>query len=107
MQTTFDSLRKKDQSGVVEALKITEFISLTIDQKRMLPIIQTVQSSITISIMSGIFSGKEIETAVRVLDVFNEANNLKPFKERVDYREFYNDAINKEVSLKDHYVMWV
>ena len=57
--------------------------------------------------MSGMFTGRDIETAVRVLDVFNEANNLKPFKERVDYKEFYNDAINKEVNLKDHYIMWV
>ena len=53
------------------------------------------------------FSGKDIEVAVRVLDVFNEANNLKALKERVDYKEFYNDAINKEVNLKDHYIMWV
>jgi hypothetical protein len=57
--------------------------------------------------MSGMFSGKDIEVAVRVLDVFNEANNLKALKERVDYKEFYNDAINKEVNLKDHYIMWV
>lgn len=57
--------------------------------------------------MSGVFSGKDIETAVRVLDIFNEANNLKPFLDRVDYKEFYNDAINKEVNLKDHYIMWV
>lgn len=57
--------------------------------------------------MSGMFSGKDIEVAVRVSDVFNEANNLKTFKERVEYKEFYNDAINKEVNLKDHYIMWV
>lgn len=73
----------------------------------MTSIIQTVQTSIAISIMSGVFSGKDIEVAVRVLDIFNEANNLKPFGERVDYKEFYNDAINKEVNLKDHYIMWV
>jgi hypothetical protein len=45
----------------------------------MTSIIQTVQTSIAISIMSGVFSGKDIEVAVRVLDIFNEANNLKPF----------------------------
>ena len=107
MQSTYDSLRKRDQSGTIESQKIIEYISITIDKKRMLSVIQTVQSSITISIMSGMFSGKDIETAVRVLDVFNEANNIKPAKERVDYKEFYNDAINKEVNLKDHYIMWV
>lgn len=45
--------------------------------------------------------------AVRVLDVFNDANNLKPFKERLHYKEFYNDAINKDVNLKDHFDTWV
>jgi hypothetical protein len=37
---------------------------------------------------------------VRVLDVFNDANNLKAVKERIKYKESYNDAINKEVNLK-------
>jgi len=45
--------------------------------------------------------------AVRVLDVFNDANNLKPIKERLHYKEFYNDAINKDVNLKDHFDTWV
>jgi len=57
--------------------------------------------------VSGTFSGKDIEMAVRVLDVFNDANNLKPFKERLHYKEFYNDAINKDVNLKDHFDTWV
>ncbi len=68
---------------------------------------QKIETSITIAIVSGTFTGKDIEVAVRVLDVFNDANLLKPFKERVDYKEFYNDAINKDVNLKDHYEMWI
>ena len=73
----------------------------------MLDIVQKIESSITISIVSGTFSGKDIEIAVRVLDVFNDANNLKSIKERVDYKEFYNDAINKDVNLKDHFEQWI
>ena len=42
-----------------------------------------------------------------MLDVFNDANNLKRIKERVDYKEFYNDAINKEVNLQDHFGHWI
>jgi hypothetical protein len=53
------------------------------------------------------FTGQDIETAMRVLDLFNEANNKKPLKQRVDYKEFYNDAINKELNLKEHYEMWI
>ena len=69
----------------------------------MLNFVIKIQNSITIAIVNGTFEGKSIEIAVRVLDVFNDANNLKPLKERILYKEFYNDAINREVNLKDHY----
>jgi len=32
---------------------------------------------------------------------------MKPIRERVDYREFYNDAIDKEVNLSDHFDVWI
>ena len=57
--------------------------------------------------MSGTFQGKEIEIAVKVLDAFNEANNQKRVHQKIDFKEFYNDAINKEVNLKQHYEVWV
>lgn len=69
--------------------------------------IQRIQASITISIVSGVINGKAIEYSVRVLDVFNQANNQLPIKERIDYKEFYNDAINKEINLADHYSQWI
>jgi len=53
------------------------------------------------------FTGTNIEVAVKVLDFLNEANNKKSIKDRVDYREFYNDAINKEVNLGDHFEVWI
>jgi hypothetical protein len=61
---------------------------MTSDKGRILNIVQKIQNSITLSIISGMFDGKTIEIAVRVIDTFNEANNIKPFKERVDYKEF-------------------
>jgi len=56
----------------------------------------------TISITSGIFNATSVEMAVRVLDIFNEANDKRSLKQRVHYKEFYNDAINREVNLRDH-----
>jgi hypothetical protein len=73
----------------------------------MLNIVEKIQSSITLSIVSGMFESQSIEVAVRVLDIFNSANNKKDRKNYIDYKEFYNDAINKEVSLKDHYLLWL
>ena len=39
--------------------------------------------------------------------MLNDANNKKNLKQRVDYKDFYNDAINKEVNLKEHYERWI
>jgi hypothetical protein len=61
---------------------------MTCDKSRMLNIVQKIQNSITIAIVSGMFDAKTIEVAVRVVDTFNEANNVKPFKERIDYKDF-------------------
>lgn len=57
--------------------------------------------------MSGAYEFDNIETAIRVLDVFNDANMKKPFRERVDYKDFYNDAINKDVNLDQDLKKWV
>ena len=57
--------------------------------------------------MSGAYEFENIETAIRVLDVFNDANMKKPFRERVDYKDFYNDAINKDVNLDNDLKKWV
>lgn len=42
-----------------------------------------------------------------MIDVFNEANNKKAMKDRVEYKEFYNDAINKDTNLRDHFLIWI
>jgi hypothetical protein len=60
--------------------RLIEYVRMTCDKSRMLSIIQKIQNSITIAIVSGMFDGKTIEIAVRVVDTFNEANNIKPFK---------------------------
>lgn len=61
---------------------------MTCNKECLHSIVQKIQSSITLAIVSGTFEGKQIEIAVRIIDVFNEANNIKPFKERVEYKEF-------------------
>ena len=41
-----------------------------------------------------------------MIDIFNDANNLRDLKEKIDYKEFYNDAINSDVRLIDHILVW-
>lgn len=36
----------------------------------------------------------------------NDANDKRDHKHRIDFKEFYNDAINKDVRLTDHYLVW-
>src|SRR5438105_3936942 len=62
---------------------------------------------ITISIMSGLFKSENIKNSVIVLDIFNDANEKRDLKHKIDFKEFYNDAINKEVSLTEHIKIWV
>ena len=84
-----------------------QFVLETVTHQRFLYFVQLLQSYVTISILSGLFKNKSIEYTVRILDVFNEANNKKDIKHRIGYKDFHNDAINKEVNLKDHYVAWI
>jgi hypothetical protein len=86
---------------------MVDFLSLTVQKERMLSLIQKIQSFVTLSISSNLFDSKSIENSLRVLDVFNKANENRILKCKIDYREFYNDAINKEVSLKDHILRWI
>ncbi len=86
---------------------IENFLIYNIKPSRFLQIAHTVQTYIAISIISGLIKSKNIEHAVRVLDIFNDANNKKQLKSRISYKDFHNDAINKEVNLKDHYILWI
>lgn len=77
------------------------------DKHRILNLVSKIQGYMSISIMSGTHEFKSIETSIRVIDAFNEANKRKPFRERADYREFYNDAINKDVNLDSDFKRWI
>jgi E3 ubiquitin-protein ligase HERC4 len=57
--------------------------------------------------MSGLHNSRVIEYVVRTIDLFNEANDQRELKDRIHFKEFHNDAINKEVSLKDHFIVWI
>jgi hypothetical protein len=84
-----------------------DFVVETFTTQRIMQHVQILQSYIAISITSGLFKGENIEWTVRTLDIFNIANNRRAQKQRIHYKEFYNDAINKDVNLKDHLIMWI
>jgi len=92
----------RQSSDVFEA-----FIAETFSQNELLRIVSIINSNITISITSGMFQPEKVEKAVKILDFFNLANDRRPHKQRVAYKEFYNDAINNEVNLQSHLKAWI
>jgi hypothetical protein len=54
-----------------------DFMSQNIDTARFLSLVQVIQVNIAVSIMSNVFSGVSIEYAVRLLDIFNDANKKR------------------------------
>lgn len=69
--------------------------------------VQKLQSFITIPIVGGFFDPTKIETTVRTLDVINDVNLMFKKTLQIHYKDFHNDAINKEVRLKDHITSWI
>jgi hypothetical protein len=86
---------------------LINYITHTVDKENLQVCVQKIQSYLTLSIMTGSYEFRIIEELVRILDVFNDGNNKKPFKKRVEYKEFYNDAINKEVKLDHDFERWI
>lgn len=62
---------------------------------------------ITVFILSNMFNTHMIENILIVLDLFNAANEKRDMKHKIDFKEFYNEAINNEVVLRDHISLWV
>ena len=85
----------------------SDFLVYCLPKATNLQIIQSLQNYITISIMSGLHNSRSIEYSVRTVDIFSEANNSRHLKDRIHFKDFHNDAINKEVSLKDHFIAWI
>ncbi len=83
-----------------ESSMFEDFIAKTFSKGEISKIVSNINSNITISISSNTFSAKNIEMAVKMLDILSLANDKKPHKERLPYKDFNNDAINNEVNLK-------
>jgi HECT-domain (ubiquitin-transferase) len=110
MKLLFDThveLRNYNQDGL-----LIEYLIIALNKEPMQNFVVKIQSFITISLMmnqmeDGIRWQKEYEHAIVILDVLEAANSKKPFKQRLDYKEFYNDAINKDLNLSQDFKIWM
>jgi hypothetical protein len=76
-----------------------EFVAKCLSKEELGTVVQRFQLYITIVIMEKIFKQDIMQAVIEVMDVFYQANQLKPRAERLPDAEFYNDALNNDVDL--------
>ncbi|KAL9643574.1 hypothetical protein ABK040_010187 [Willaertia magna] len=65
------------------------------------------QQFITVQLYAKGYIDEKIAYATRILGILNAANEMKMNRfERVNYEEFYNDAVNNIVDIKEDYMRW-
>ena len=66
------------------------------------------QSLITINIITGVAKMEMLVNSIKVLDILQWINSkLREKKEKVEKKEFYNDAVNNNLDLDFHMVQWI
>jgi len=78
-----------------------------LQSNRILDNIQKLQTVMSIGIFDQSYVNDSAASVMKLLDIYNEGNQLKPEFERVNYTEFYNDGVNKEIDLKTEYEAWI
>jgi hypothetical protein len=61
----------------------------------------------TISLMVNQRWKHSFEQTIMVLDILQSGNKKKPYRERLDHKEFYNDAVNKDLDINKDFNLWI
>jgi len=66
------------------------------------------QSLITINIITGVAKMEMLVHSIKVLDIFEWINtSLRAKGEKVEKKEFYNDAVNNNLDLDMQMIAWI
>lgn len=66
------------------------------------------QSLITINIITGVAKMEMLVNSIRVLDILQWVNaSLREKKQKVEKKEFYNDAVNNNLDLDMQMAQWI
>lgn len=85
---------------------LIEYVSLCIPRAALGNFVLRLQNYMTIYMVSQRWK-HSFEQAIMVLDVLQNGNNKKPYRERVPYKEFYNDAVNKDLDINKDFNIWI
>eukprot|EP00667_Euglena_gracilis_P004148 EG_transcript_4168 len=69
-------------------------------------VVHVVQNFITLQLCTANFIERIISNATMVLGLLHQANGLLDPDGKLDYKEFYNDAVNSMVDMKQDYRRW-
>eukprot|EP01001_Neometanema_parovale_P008318 NODE_459_length_2451_cov_84.329897_g436_i0.p1 GENE.NODE_459_length_2451_cov_84.329897_g436_i0~~NODE_459_length_2451_cov_84.329897_g436_i0.p1 ORF type:complete len:747 (+),score=177.56 NODE_459_length_2451_cov_84.329897_g436_i0:77-2317(+) len=79
----------------------------TLDRETFLAlVVHVVQNFLTVQLLSSQFIEKIISQATITLGLFHRANLQYGGEGIIDYKEFYNDAVNSVVDIKQDYKRW-
>lgn len=70
--------------------------------------VMQLQSLITINIITGVARMEMLMNSIKVLDILQWINSkLREKKERIEKKEFYNDAVNNNLDLDGQMIQWI
>lgn len=84
-------------------------MTLSVPKEIFSDVISIFQQYITVQLFSLGFINENVAYATRVLGILNDVNEMKHKlqKDKVDFQEFYNDAVNNIVNLRQDYMRWM
>jgi ubiquitin-protein ligase E3 A len=79
-----------------------DLIGLCLPKEKLQQTVVEFQNYLTIVIIENNFSQDAIQAVIEVLDLYQQGNQLpaRAPAQRINYAEFYNEALNKEVDLR-------
>lgn len=108
---------------VILSLLVTSYNNFDIYQKtiqvwisefesnRLLDHVQKIQCLLAIQIFNHESTSDNLHSLLEnsscTLDVYNTANELRAKEKRINFTEFYNDGVNREIDLESQYEKWV
>lgn len=70
--------------------------------------VMQLQSLITINIITGVAKMEMLVNSIKVLDILQWVNSgLREKKQKVEKKEFYNDAVNNNLDLDMQMAQWI
>lgn len=94
--------------GDLDKHDLTVQYLVALKQEQLHEYVMQLQSLITINIITGVAKMEMLVNSIKVLDILQWINSkLREKKEKVEKKEFYNDAVNNNLDLDMQMAQWI